>query len=624
MERFFRSLKIERLNMQEVEESKQSPRLNNANQQQPENGHETLVEIDRSMKLYFVEKILKQSPFLKAKEISQQILKSEGIYIEADECELLVKKYRFVSYKSYLFSLVVTVMLIVTVVWLNDYSQTGIIFATIVSPLIFNVFNEINIMWCFFRFNPKELQPHSECVNTKLASVAVLIPSCNEPFAVAKMTFDSAMSLTYASGKKEIVVVDNSDTDFDEYELWKNYVESFSHEGECAKKGINVSFIHRNGREGFKPRNLDIALEAVSSEYIMYLDVDSTLKPDTLLRVIPQFLFDKTLAFIQLYTVPTNTLAASTLAFAQGIKSYTQRLFLVLSTHGGHTLFYGHNAVWRTSAVRAIGDCLEHHNGEVVVAEDLSMSLRAAQKGYQGKSAWVQSGEWVPTSMRETEAMWLRWTVGTFQVFTKHFSSVDKCKCFNKVILFSWVQHVITFLSYGLVPLYVVTALFLQSEAFMFLAALSILPRFIVTACAYKKLSLGRMKPLEKIKQCYIAFFVLDSFINWICCVGLIRYVTGQKQGWTPTGKSYEGVVPWSRVVRERWLMMTFSVSTISYSCYLLMIMPLTSQLFLVAVCGFWGVNTLLSILLFGRSRMESTVEHGIKTGSVQHYENFY
>jgi hypothetical protein len=54
------------------------------------------------------------------------------------------------------------------------------------------------------------------------------------------------------------------------------------------------------------------------------------------------------------------------------------------------------------------------------------------------------------------------------------------------------------------------------------------------------------------------------------------------------------------------------------------MTMPLTIQLFLVAACGFWGINTLLSIVLFGRSRMESTVEQAVKTGTVQHYENFY
>jgi cellulose synthase/poly-beta-1,6-N-acetylglucosamine synthase-like glycosyltransferase len=610
--------------MQEVDKLKQRTRFDDTSQEQPENDHETLGEIDLSMNLYFVEKILKNSPFMKAKGISEEILKTEGIYIETKKCKELVKKYHFVSYKSYLLSFVFTVISIITFVWLNDSSLLEVLFAAGVSPLVFNIFHEIGLMLRFFRFTPKELLPKAVGVSDKLPSVAVLIPSCNEPFAVAKMTFDSAIELIYTAGKKEIVVVDNSDIDFGEYELWKNYVESFSHGGKLAKHDIKVSFIHRDGREGFKPRNLDIALKTVSSEYIMYLDVDSTLKADTLLRVVPQLLIDKRLAFVQLYTVPTNTLVSSTLAFAQGIKSYTQRIFLVMSSHGGHGLFYGHNAIWRTSAVRAIGECLELYNGEVVVTEDLSMSLRAVQKGYQGKGAWVQSGEWVPTSMRETEAMWLRWSVGTFQVFAKHFSSAKKCKRFNKEIFFSWIQHITSLINNGLLPLCVASALLFQSEALMSLAALNLLPRLVMTVCAYGKLSLDGMKPLEKIKQCYIAFFVLDSFINWICSVGLVRYLSGQKQGWTPTGKSYEGIVPWSRVVRERWLMTMFSITTISYSCYLLMTMPLTIQLFLVAACGFWGINTLLSIVLFGRSRMESTVEQAVKTGTVQHYENFY
>jgi cellulose synthase/poly-beta-1,6-N-acetylglucosamine synthase-like glycosyltransferase len=581
-------------------------------------------KLDISMQLYFIEKILKQSPFMKAKEISQKLLKTEGIYIDVQECKQLIKKYRFVSHKSYLLSLALTIMSTVTVIWLNEYSMTGIFFAIFFSPLVFCVFNEVNIVLCFVRFNHKDLLPKAIDVSDKLPSVAVLIPSCNEPFIVAKMTFDSAMELTYATGKKEIVVVDNSDTDFDEYELWKNYVESFKNGGERSRHGIKVSFIHRDGREGFKPRNLDIALKAVSSEFIMYLDVDSTLKVDCLLRLIPQFSFDKTLAFIQLHTIPTNTLSASTLAFSQGLKSYTQRFFLGLFSHGGHVLFYGHNALWRASAVRSIGDCLEYHNEEVVVAEDLSMSLRAMQKGYQGKGAWVQAGEWVPTSMRETEAMWLRWTVGTFQVFAKHFLSTDKCKRFNTASFFTWAQHYLSLIGSGLAPICVVLALILELEVLMYLIALNLIPRFLMVVCASIKFSFDGLTPLSKMMHCYKAFFVLDSYISWICCIGLVRYLTGQKQGWEPTGKTQEGIILWRRVFQERWLMITFSISTIGYSCYLLMTTSSTIQFFLIAVCAFVGVNTLLSVLLFGRSRMSDLVEKSVKIGSVQNYESFY
>ncbi|MFT4929374.1 MAG: cellulose synthase/poly-beta-1,6-N-acetylglucosamine synthase-like glycosyltransferase [Phenylobacterium sp.] len=583
-----------------------------------------LPKIDQATKLYFIEKVLKESPYIGAKHISDLILQTEGIYIDAKECRALLKKYRFVSYHSYLVALVITVLLVIGVAWTVDFTPGMTLLAVLLSPLAFNLMNEMNLIWCFYRFNHQALLPEAVDANTPLPSVAVLIPSCNEPFLVAKMTFDSAMALSYGDNEKEIVVVDNSDSDFAEYQQWHDYVESFSPGGENAIPGTKVCFIHRDGREGFKPRNLDLALAAVSAEYIMYLDIDSTLQADTLLRLMPSFAYDLKLGFIQLHTVPTNSLSSSSLALIQGIRSYTQRLFLGLSTHGGHALFYGHNAVWRTSAVKSLGDCLEHHNGEVVVSEDFSMSLRAVQNGYHGKTAWIPSGEWVPMSIRETEAMWLRWTVGSFQVFAKYFATTVKDTQFKQVVLYSWFQHMVTFLNYGLVPFYLVCGLLFQSPIFMMLAGLSILPRLMLVVVSALKLSLGGMKLSEKLKKCYLSFFVLDSFINWVCFIGLIRFFSGQKQGWTPTGKASEALVPMIVVAKQRWLILLFSVLTIGYSGYLMMAAESILDHVLLGFCGFWGINTLLSVLLFGQSRMEAPIEREVGHGRVEDFERFY
>lgn len=225
---------------------------------------------------------------------------------------------------------------------------------------------------------------------------------------------------------------------------------------------------------------------------------------------------------------------------------------------------------------------------------------------------------------RETEAMWLRWCVGTFQVFGKHFFSANKSRNFQRIELISWFVHASRFVTTGLVPICVFVGLFFQFEALMWLVALNLIPQFFMLISAYIKLSLGGMKPLEKLKQCYIAIFVLDTFISWICSIGLFRYITKQKQGWTPTGKAIEGVVPWSRVVKERWAMLAFSLTTLAYAGYTLMANSTGVSAALVGVCGFWGLNTLLAILLFGRSRMQETAEEAVKTGKVQNYMEFY
>ena len=56
--------------------------------------------------------------------------------------------------------------------------------------------------------------------------------------------------------------------------------------------GISCKFIHRKGTEGFKPRNLDIAMENVSFDYVLFLDADSTLPKNALkvgLRSLKRF-----------------------------------------------------------------------------------------------------------------------------------------------------------------------------------------------------------------------------------------------------------------------------------------------------------------------------------------------
>lgn len=43
-----------------------------------------------------------------------------------------------------------------------------------------------------------------------------------------------------------------------------------------------VKFIHRDGTQGYKPYNLDLAMKQIDSDYVFLLDADSTLTFDAL------------------------------------------------------------------------------------------------------------------------------------------------------------------------------------------------------------------------------------------------------------------------------------------------------------------------------------------------------
>ncbi len=585
------------------------------------------ITVDLSYKLFLIEWIRKHrnSTYrLGATAISESILVEHGVYIEADECKSLMKEYAFM-FRSGNRSSTVFAAITVGLCIIASSSLFASMFALILFPLVVNFYNEIDVFLRLHFFNPKKLMPSIVRDANALGSTAIVIASRNEPFEVAKMTFDSALALIYPSGKKEIIVVDNSDVTFRDYEKWKNYVSSFELNAPSYVDGVKVLFIHRDGTEGFKPRNLDIALDAVESEFVLYLDVDSTVLEDTLLRITPMFLRDKSIGFVQLHTIPTNAKGTSALALVQGLRNYFLRLETGFYSHISHSMFYGHNAIWRTDVVRNLGSCLEYHNDEVVVTEDLSMTLRASFKGYYGISAWLYSGEWVPESMKETEAMWLRWTVGSYQVYIKHFTKIENLKKLHLREIMGWLQHMGVLVNYGLLPITVACGLAFQSKILMLIVVLSLLPEIIQGISAYSKLSLGEMGAFRKMTKCYSAFLILGAFINWVRCIGLLRYLTGKKQGWTPTGKSGEDKISLASVIKNRAGIMFFGAASSSYATYLLL--NTTDGFFncaLVAICGLYGVNNILSVLLFGRSRMRETEESSVGQGDVKDFTNFY
>lgn len=585
------------------------------------------IVIDLSYKLFLIGWVRKNNQVayrLGGAAISEAILLEHTIYIEAQECDKLLRDYSFLLNAGNRYSLILSFATVLVLI-ITSGSLLSCVLALFLFPLIVNFYTEINTFIRLFSFNPKKLIPSLVTTAESLGSTAIVIASRNEPFEVAKMTFDSALSLIYPSGKKEIIVVDNSDITFPDYEKWRNYVGSFEARGPSYLDGVRVVFIHREGTVGFKPRNLDIALDAVTSEFILYLDIDSTVLEDTLLRITPLFLRDKNIGFVQLHTIPTNAKGKSSLSLVQCLRNYFLRLETGFYTHTSHSLFYGHNAIWRTDVVREIGSCLEYHNDEVVVTEDLSMSLRASFKGYYGVGAWLHSGEWVPESMKETEAMWLRWTVGTYQVYAKHFTKIENLKKLSRQEIMGWLQHIGVLINYGLLPVYVACGLIFNSKLLMSIAAISLLPEIIQGASVYFKLSLGGMNAFKKGVKCYSSFLILGAFINWIRCIGLLRYITGRKQGWTPTGKSSEGEISFFRIVVERGGLLSFGAACFFYALYsFAYIVEGYVGSGLVIVCALYGLNSILAVLMFGKSGMQESTEVAVTQGHINHFKDFY
>jgi len=119
--------------------------------------------------------------------------------------------------------------------------------------------------------------------------VSVLIASYNEKFVIGQ-TLDAIKNLDYPAGKLQVVVADDSADDT------KRVVDEKVEELNLA--GIPALVSRRDAREGFKSGALNHAAPLLRGEYILLLDADSTVTPESLSRGLAAFRLDPRIAFV--------------------------------------------------------------------------------------------------------------------------------------------------------------------------------------------------------------------------------------------------------------------------------------------------------------------------------------
>jgi len=180
--------------------------------------------------------------------------------------------------------------------------------------------------------------------------ISFVIPSYEEPFNVAKMTFDSVVNAPY-SGRKEIIVVDNSkDTLSDDFINWKNYIEQFNQLHPF--RNITAKFVYNNERAKLKPGNLDLAEKSIKEgKYLVILDVDSTLPDNKKLldRAVAELEQDERLGFIQFHMKASNN-HFNELTQSVAASQDLHRLRLTGRSSGGYKIFEG-RIRWMTGLI---------------------------------------------------------------------------------------------------------------------------------------------------------------------------------------------------------------------------------------------------------------------------------
>jgi cellulose synthase/poly-beta-1,6-N-acetylglucosamine synthase-like glycosyltransferase len=239
-----------------------------------------------------------------------------------------------------------------------------------------------------------------------LPVVTIQLPIYNEMY-VADRLIDSVCQIEYPHELLEIQVLDDSTDET------RSVAEQAVRRN--ASRGVDITYIHRTDRTGYKAGALEAGLKVAKGEFVAIFDADFTPTPDFLTRTVP-FFTDPKVAMVQARWGHIN----QDYSLLTKIQSILLDGHFVLE-HGGRNragLFFNFNGtagIWRRAAITDAGGW-QHDT----LTEDLDLSYRAQLRGWRFVFLpnLIAPAE-VPVEMNSFKSQQHRWAKGSIQTCRK-------------------------------------------------------------------------------------------------------------------------------------------------------------------------------------------------------------
>ena len=240
----------------------------------------------------------------------------------------------------------------------------------------------------------------------KLPKVTVQLPIYNEMY-VADRLIDAVCQMNYPRELLEVQVLDDS-TDETRIVAERAVMRN-------AANGIDISYLHRTDRTGYKAGALAAGMQEAKGEFIAIFDADFIPSPDFLERTVPYFGDDR-IAMVQARWGHIN----QDYSLLTKIQSILLDAHFVLE-HGARNRagcffnFNGTAGIWRRTAITDAGGW-QHDT----LTEDLDLSYRAQLRGWKFifLPDLVAPAE-VPVEMNSFKSQQHRWAKGSIQTCRK-------------------------------------------------------------------------------------------------------------------------------------------------------------------------------------------------------------
>jgi len=241
-----------------------------------------------------------------------------------------------------------------------------------------------------------------------LPAVTVQLPLFNEMYVVERL-LDSVAQIRYPRDRFQIQVLDDS-TDETQQICQRKIAELAVRYPE-----LDIEYVHRVDRSGFKAGALDNGLRTAKGEFVLIFDADFLPQPDVLERTIDHFV-DPKVAVVQCRWDHVN----------RDFSALTEMQALMLDGHfimehagrnrsGRFFNFNGTAGIWRRSAIADAGGW-QHDT----LTEDMDLSYRAQIRGWRFVYLpEIAAPAELPVEMSAFKAQQFRWAKGSIQVGRK-------------------------------------------------------------------------------------------------------------------------------------------------------------------------------------------------------------
>ncbi|HEX9050974.1 MAG TPA: cellulose synthase family protein [Anaeromyxobacter sp.] len=284
--------------------------------------------------------------------------------------------------------------------------ELSVVVAYALLLLVLSVYGSHRYLMQYLYFRHKYRLPTPKARFDRLPRVTIQLPIFNEMYVTERLV-DAVARIDYPRDLLEVQVLDDS-TD-ETQAIARACVERH------AATGLDISYVHRTNRKGFKAGALENGLALAKGELVAVFDADFVPEPDFLRRTIDYFT-DPGIGMVQARWGHLNrdysmlTQAQAILLDGHFVIEHTAR-----NRSGRFFNFNGTAGIWRRAAIDG-GGGWQHDT----LTEDLDLSYRAQLAGWRFVYLpdLVTQAE-VPVEMNAFKSQQHRWAKGSIQTALK-------------------------------------------------------------------------------------------------------------------------------------------------------------------------------------------------------------